>query len=420
MSATKINCNFPGCTESFETREAFHAHIEEAKHHETIHVIVRNLTYSLTNEDLQKEFAQFNPREVRIATRKDGKSKGFGLAFFNKAEDRDAAIAALNGKELAGRKIRVSIGKPRTGAETIAYVGKFEKAPSEEELKAAFSGLAITKVEIVSNEGKPAFAYITFADAENFKKALEAKTVLGANVEPKRRVRAPRNIKKAAAAATPKKTAETPKKAAETPREPFVKNTVHVGKLPEGATKEQLSELFASLNPTSVRIVSRKARARFPAYTYGVVAFANEEEYNKALEVKKLGEQDIIVDPKRSAARRRRNAKPAAAAAGSAPAPRRLRRSANTLKDTLFVGKLPDVITDEGLKEIFEGCAFTAAKIHEGKKGKYGVVAFASNEDAQKALETVKGTSVEGVEILVEFKRDTTPAKAAAAETPKN
>ena len=418
MSATttKINCNHPGCTESFETHEALHEHIEKANHQETIHVVVRNLTYSITKEDLEKEFAQFNPREVRIATRKNGKSKGFGPVFFNKEEDRDAAIAALNGKELVGRKIRVS--KPRAGGaatpasapDNVVFVGKFGKTtPSEEELRAAFPGLEITKVEFKNTKDNAPYAYVTFANAEAFNKALKNKTVLDATVEAKRG-HTRRSIKKInKPVATTKKTEETPKKDAEVPREPFVKNTVHVGKLPEGTTKEQLSELFAPFNPTSVKIVIRKTRFRTRSFAYGVVAFGNEEDYKKALEIKKLGDKDIIVDPKKSPSIRRNT--------GSA-VHHRQRRNTSTLKDTLFVGRLPDVITDEGLKEIFEGCAFTSAKIHEGKKAKYGVVTFASNEDAQKALDTVKGTSVEGVEILVEFKRDTAPA--AAAETPKN
>ena len=91
---------------------------------------------------------------------------------------------------------------------------------------------------------------------------------------------------------------------------------------------------------------------------------------------------------------------------GDAVKVRTQKRSFEIDRKTLFVGRLPDIITDEGLHEIFDGCNFKEAKIHEGKNSKYGVVSFANEEDAQKALDTVEGTSVEGKEIIVEFKRD--------------
>lgn len=440
MSTTKINCNFPNCTESFETREDLRKHVDEAKHQETIHVIVRNLAYAFSLEDLKAEFSAFNPREVRISTNKDGRSKGFALAFFDKEEDRTAAIEALNDKELGGRKIKVSKPhpRPRVNAVNTVYIGKFKETPTEEAIRAAFEGIAISEVQIMKVAAEKDYAYVTFATEDDYKKALEISTVLDANVEPKRspaprRRRAPRKPAAAAAttpaAAAPKgEETEKPKadktekprrprrqrraaaaaapaaaagEAEEVPKSAFVKNTVHVGKLPIDVDRkelvEKLKELFASLNPTSVKVSIRKSHGRFRAIAYGVVAFATEEEYAKALEIKKLGESDIVVDPKRAVSRQRRAAAPAAT---TTPAPRKV------LKDTLFVGRLPNIITDEGLHEIFDGCAFKEAKIHEGKNSKYGVVVFANEEDAQKALETVKGTSVEGKEIIVEFKRD--------------
>lgn len=437
MSATKINCNFPNCTATFDNREDLHKHIDELKHQDTILVVVRNLAYAITTEELQKEFEPFKPREVRIATRKDGKSKGFALVFFDSEEDRTKAIEALNDKELAGRKIKVSNRRPRSAAAPagttpaaaapasfVVYIGKFKEAPTEEALRGAFTDLAIEAVEIVADK---LFAYVTFANEEDYKKALDTKTVLEANVEAKRGGRRKRLPRKPAAAAPATEATEKPKRAekkaprkpraekketpapaaaaAEEPKQPtFTKNTVHVGKLPTEVPREELTEqlkgLFAAMNPTSVKVISRKSHGRIPAITFGIVAFENEEDYKKALEVKKLGETEIVVDPKRAAPRRKR-----AAAAGAA-APRAPRAPAKTLKDTLFVGRLPDIITDEGLHEIFDGCNFKEAKIHEGKNSKYGVVVFANEEDAQKALDTVKGTSVEGKEIVVEFKRD--------------
>lgn len=70
---------------------------------------VGNLTFSITDSELEKAFAEFG--EVISATvvmdRISGRSKGFGFVEFANDEDADKAKIELDGKELKGRAIRI-------------------------------------------------------------------------------------------------------------------------------------------------------------------------------------------------------------------------------------------------------------------------------------------------------------------------
>src|SRR3954469_24252187 len=76
---------------------------------------VGNLSYDVTGSDLQ---ALFEPHgtvtsaEV-IADRDTGRSKGFGFVQMGSDAEAQAAIAALNGQDHAGRALTVNEAKPR-------------------------------------------------------------------------------------------------------------------------------------------------------------------------------------------------------------------------------------------------------------------------------------------------------------------
>lgn len=80
-------------------------------------VYVGNLSYSTTDETLSNQFAQFGEvvSTTVIKDRFTGQSKGFGFVEFAEDGAADAAIEALNGKELDGRRVRVNVAeeKPR-------------------------------------------------------------------------------------------------------------------------------------------------------------------------------------------------------------------------------------------------------------------------------------------------------------------
>jgi RNA recognition motif-containing protein len=78
---------------------------------------VGNLGYGVTGEDLEKLFAAHGTVESAqvIMDRDSGRSKGFGFVEMSSAGEAQAAITALNGKEVDGRALTVNEAKPREG-----------------------------------------------------------------------------------------------------------------------------------------------------------------------------------------------------------------------------------------------------------------------------------------------------------------
>lgn len=76
---------------------------------------VGQLSFSVSSEQLGDFFASAG--EVissRVITDRDsGRSKGFGFVEMSSDEEAQKAISELNGKELLGRAINVSIAKPQ-------------------------------------------------------------------------------------------------------------------------------------------------------------------------------------------------------------------------------------------------------------------------------------------------------------------
>ena len=80
-----------------------------------MNIYVGNLPYSTTDESMRALFSEFGDvSSVRIITdNMTGQSKGFGFIEMSNDGEADAAIAALNGKEVDGRTIVVSKARPR-------------------------------------------------------------------------------------------------------------------------------------------------------------------------------------------------------------------------------------------------------------------------------------------------------------------
>ena len=76
---------------------------------------VGNLTYAVTASDLEQLFGQHGTVESAqvIADRNTGQSKGFAFVEMKTDQEAQAAIAALNGKEMNGRPLTVNEAKPR-------------------------------------------------------------------------------------------------------------------------------------------------------------------------------------------------------------------------------------------------------------------------------------------------------------------
>lgn len=77
---------------------------------------VGNLTYAITNADLEQLFGAHGTVESAqvIIERDTGRSKGFGFVEMASDAEAQAAIAALNGKDVEGRALTVNEARPKT------------------------------------------------------------------------------------------------------------------------------------------------------------------------------------------------------------------------------------------------------------------------------------------------------------------
>ena len=78
-------------------------------------IYVGNLSYDVTEEELQEEFAAFGAVEsVAIPTdRYSGRPRGFAFIEMPSVSEGQAAISGLNGKTLKERTLNVSAARPR-------------------------------------------------------------------------------------------------------------------------------------------------------------------------------------------------------------------------------------------------------------------------------------------------------------------
>jgi cold-inducible RNA-binding protein len=76
---------------------------------------VGNLSYGTTDSDLQRMFEEFGTVQSAqvIMDRASGRSKGFGFVEMGSDQEAQAAIKALNGKDMDGRALTVNEAKPR-------------------------------------------------------------------------------------------------------------------------------------------------------------------------------------------------------------------------------------------------------------------------------------------------------------------
>jgi RNA recognition motif-containing protein len=76
---------------------------------------VGNLTYDTSDSDLQRMFeAHGTVTSAQVITdRETGRSKGFGFVEMGSDQEAQAAINALNGKDVGGRALTVNEAKPR-------------------------------------------------------------------------------------------------------------------------------------------------------------------------------------------------------------------------------------------------------------------------------------------------------------------
>ncbi|MDA3799202.1 MAG: RNA-binding protein [Kiritimatiellae bacterium] len=80
-----------------------------------MNIYVGNLSYSMTDGDLEEAFAEFGSvtSATVIMDRDSGRSKGFGFVEMANDADAEKAIESLNGADVQGRDIKVNQARPR-------------------------------------------------------------------------------------------------------------------------------------------------------------------------------------------------------------------------------------------------------------------------------------------------------------------
>ena len=80
-------------------------------------VYVGNLPYGVGDSELQTMFEPHGAVQSAqvILDRDTGRSKGFGFVEMDSGEQAQAAITALNGREVDGRALTVNEARPREG-----------------------------------------------------------------------------------------------------------------------------------------------------------------------------------------------------------------------------------------------------------------------------------------------------------------
>ncbi|MBI3140773.1 MAG: RNA-binding protein [Rhodocyclales bacterium] len=78
---------------------------------------VGNLGYNVGKNDLEQMFAAYGTvTSAQVITDRDsGRSKGFGFVEMGSDQEAQAAMAALNGKNIEGRSLTVNEARPQEG-----------------------------------------------------------------------------------------------------------------------------------------------------------------------------------------------------------------------------------------------------------------------------------------------------------------
>ena len=88
-----------------------------------IKLFVAGLSYAMNDSNLGDMFAEYGTvASAKIVTDRDtNRSKGFGFVEYEDEAAGNAAIAALNGKEVEGRPLTVNIARPREDRPTRSF-----------------------------------------------------------------------------------------------------------------------------------------------------------------------------------------------------------------------------------------------------------------------------------------------------------
>jgi RNA recognition motif-containing protein len=94
-----------------------------------INIYVGNLPYSVRDEQLRDMFTEFGTVASAkvVMDRETNRSKGFGFVEMEDKSAAEAAIEAMNNKDMGGRPLRVNEARPRESSPRGGGGGGFRR-----------------------------------------------------------------------------------------------------------------------------------------------------------------------------------------------------------------------------------------------------------------------------------------------------
>jgi len=287
-------------------------------------VFIKGLNPSIDVKDLHDAFSVHgNILSCKVATDKDGKSKGFGYVQFSTQQEAEGVIAKLDGQLLMGHPLTVSEFKRKTDRNTgkdwtNVYVKNIPPQWTQEEFQGRFAKFGdIQSAKLPTDEaGKHrGYGFVNFTDPEAAKLAVEAlhETEVEHQIVPKKKKTTEGDEAKAETAEAgdeSKAEGETPelivknkklyvakymdkKERHKLLREKFAKSkreriqkfqgrNIYVRNLDESVTDEELQKMFSAAGTiTSCRVMKDKeGRSRL----FGYVCMSTRDEALEAIE----------------------------------------------------------------------------------------------------------------------------------------
>ena len=82
-------------------------------------IYIGNIPYSMKEENLIEVFQEYGPVDSAkvIIDKKTNRSKGYGFVEMKSETEEEVAINEMNGKDLGGRKVKVSKANPKKESE---------------------------------------------------------------------------------------------------------------------------------------------------------------------------------------------------------------------------------------------------------------------------------------------------------------
>jgi len=367
-----------------------------------------SFSWSLSSEDLKKAFEKFGSIEesTLIQTAVEKRSKGYGFVTFEKAEDAEKAIEAMDGTELAGRKLQVALAKDRSKeppnlTDDRVHVGNLPSDYSKEEFVKLLSSFGECKdFDVLDGNGKK-FGYATFSSPDDATKAVESLngSTEGGNVlevmfARKRKPRRPRK----------KRNSNT----TTTTQGDVIPNQLFVRHLPRDATKESITEKFKTFG--SITSVSLSKRRRF-----GFVTYESAEDATKALKGlhdTEFGDSKIEVEQ----AHERSTKSSSEETKEEDGTKSEEKEESSGPSNVLWVGGLPADVKMEDVQAMFEEKEFEVSECKPGHKKRghfFCYITLDTHENAKKAVDSMDGMTWNDTEskIKVEIRKARTKKK---------